>query len=263
MGAGRSGCGGAAGAQERQVAASSRKARFKAARILRRGPLGAGVASLALSRVRDLPHDWIIFLREARHHWHTTGAIAPSSRWLARAMVRQLRERAAPGPLRIAEVGPGTGAFTREIARHMNGGDHLDVFDINEAFLARVAVLVARDPAFRGREVALHQLDARHLQTMGHYDVLVSGLPFNNFEPSLVDAILGAYVLSVAPAGTISFFEYLGARRARKLVSPPAKREELVALEAVLGKYLAVHEKSRDVVIRNLPPALVHHLRVG
>ena len=38
----------------------------------------------------------------------TTGAILPSSRGLARAMTRPMRQ--AKGPRRILEVGPGTGA---------------------------------------------------------------------------------------------------------------------------------------------------------
>src|SRR5260370_26052180 len=51
----------------------------------------------------------------------STGAILPSSRFLARALVSQLRGPRAPA--RILEVGPGTGSVTRAIARCL-GPDH-------------------------------------------------------------------------------------------------------------------------------------------
>jgi len=69
------------------------------------------------------------FFREFRHHFRTTGAILPSSRFLARALVRHLRGPRAPS--RILEVGPGTGSVTCEIARRMLPGDRLDAVEIN------------------------------------------------------------------------------------------------------------------------------------
>ena len=83
------------------------------------------------------------FFRECRRHFHTTGAILPSSRFLARALVRQLR---GPRPAcRILEVGPGTGSVTCEIARRMLPGDRLDAVEINAHFVA-----VLRAPAATG-----------------------------------------------------------------------------------------------------------------
>jgi phosphatidylethanolamine/phosphatidyl-N-methylethanolamine N-methyltransferase len=55
------------------------------------------------------------FFRQYRHRFQTTGAVAPSSRFLARALARPLQQHA--GPCRVLEVGPGTGAVTRRIAR--------------------------------------------------------------------------------------------------------------------------------------------------
>src|SRR6185312_11129733 len=68
------------------------------------------------------------FFRECRRHFHTTGAILPSSRFLARALVRPMR--GPRPPWRILEVGPGTGSVTREIARRMLPGDRLDAVEI-------------------------------------------------------------------------------------------------------------------------------------
>src|SRR5205807_4789590 len=72
------------------------------------------------------------FFRECRRHFRTTGAVLPSSRFLARALVKQLR--GPRGPARILEVGPGTGSVTVEIARRMLSGDRLDAVEINGHF---------------------------------------------------------------------------------------------------------------------------------
>src|SRR5947208_12193139 len=87
------------------------------------------------------------FFREFRRHFRTTGAILPSSRFLARALVRHLR---VPRPAcRILEVGPGTGSVTREIARLLGPGDRLDAVEINPYFVGLLRQRLREDPAFR------------------------------------------------------------------------------------------------------------------
>src|SRR5205807_2228782 len=74
------------------------------------------------------------FFREYRRHLRTTGAVLPSSRFLGRALVAELRKPRLPA--RILEVGPGTGSVTRQIVRHMLPGDQLDAVEINATFVA-------------------------------------------------------------------------------------------------------------------------------
>src|SRR5262245_34325403 len=74
------------------------------------------------------------FYRQFRDQYHTTGSILPSSRALARAMTRPMRRRQPPR--RILEVGPGTGAITAEIVRHLRPGDQFDIVEINAEFVA-------------------------------------------------------------------------------------------------------------------------------
>src|SRR6516225_11605062 len=73
------------------------------------------------------------FLRESRRHFRDTGAVLPSSRFLAHALVSELRRRRAPG--RILEVGPGTGSVTLQILRHLIPGDQLDLVEVNRHFI--------------------------------------------------------------------------------------------------------------------------------
>src|SRR5438270_8819364 len=89
------------------------------------------------------------FFRAFRRNFHTTGAILPSSRFLARAMASDLK--GPRGPARILEVGPGTGAVTREIVRLLLPGDRLDAVEINPSFVAHLRRRLDEAVLFRRR----------------------------------------------------------------------------------------------------------------
>src|SRR5580704_18583363 len=86
------------------------------------------------------------FLRQFRTQFQTTGAIAPSSRRLARAMTRHIASDR--GPARILEVGPGTGAVTRRIVTLLKADDCLDMVELNQAFAGRLAQRFQNEPSF-------------------------------------------------------------------------------------------------------------------
>src|SRR5919201_7094980 len=73
------------------------------------------------------------FFRESRRHFRNTGSLLPSSRFLAKALVTELRR--PHGPARILEVGHGTGSVTAQILRHLRTDDRLDAIEINGHFI--------------------------------------------------------------------------------------------------------------------------------
>ena len=81
-------------------------------------------------------HDHRLFLSHFRKSPRTVGAIAPSSRRLARAMLDGLTLESAG---RLVELGPGTGAITGEIARRLPPQMRCVAIDIDPVFTARVA----------------------------------------------------------------------------------------------------------------------------
>src|SRR5437773_2720220 len=84
--------------------------------------------------MRSIFTEYRIFIREARDSFHTVGAVLPSGRFLARAIASQLRGR--DRPMRVLEVGPGTGALTWEIVRYIRPQDRLDIVELNSQFVA-------------------------------------------------------------------------------------------------------------------------------
>ena len=204
-----------------------------------------------------------LFLRQSLSDWHHTGAVAPSSKALAKAITQPLLRRDRTRPIRIAEIGPGTGAFTKAVAKAMSEKDQFDIFDINPSFLHHVERLIDSHRAFAHvrHRISLHQMDARELASDAGYDFVISGLPFNNFTPDVVRSIIDAYFANTRPGGTISFFEYIGARSAKILVSKKETRGALHGVDRLLKDYLANYQEKLQVVLVNIPPAIVHHLR--
>jgi phospholipid N-methyltransferase len=219
--------------------------------------------------------DYRVFWRQFREAYHTTGAVLPSGRRLGLALSHFVRNGAAvsaaangapatSAPRRILEVGPGTGAVTVQIARDMRPGDRLTLVERNEEFVGHLREQLDSMPAFaavRDRIELVHS-SVEDLQENEPYDVIVSGLPLNNFSIELVDCLLAKMQKLLAPGGVLSFFEYVAIRRAKAMVCSRADRERLRGIERILHDVLSKSEIRRDLVMANVPPAWVHHVRL-
>ncbi|HXT57945.1 MAG TPA: methyltransferase domain-containing protein, partial [Pirellulales bacterium] len=211
--------------------------------------------------------DWRLFFREYLRNFHHTGAVSPSSRFLAAALARHVSENPGNGaaPRRVLEVGPGTGAVTRQIVASLGPFDRFDLVEWNSRFvdcLRRRFETEAPWKAVADRVRVIHA-PVQDLPREGAYQAIVSGLPLNNFAVADVEQILEAFRGLLAPGGTLSFFEYIAVRPARALVSGRADRQRLKGIGQALEQILARHEFHRDCVWPNLPPAWVHHVRLS
>lgn len=202
-----------------------------------------------------------VFFREFRRNFRTTGALLPSSRWLAIALTRFVNPWGPPK--RILEAGPGTGAVTRSILASMGSRDELDLVEWNRAFVDRLNYRFSAHPLFRAAATRCRVLHDKveNLPQEEAYDIIVSGLPLNNFEPRDVDHILGTFERLLKPGGIVSFFEYTYVRPARALISKPPERERLKGISRLLRLWLTRHEIARDLILANIPPAWVHHVK--
>lgn len=201
------------------------------------------------------------FLRQYRVRFQTTGAVAPSSRFLARALTDPLVRH--KGPARILEVGPGTGAVTRRIARLLKPEDTLDLVELNDRFVEILQRRLADDNDLSrvADRTRVHHMAIQDFVAAQPYDFIICGLPFNNFPPELVKEIFAVFFRLLAPQGVVSYFEYMYMRPLRKMVSGKSARNRLHELDGVLGDFLGKHRYRRDWVFVNVPPAWVQHLR--
>lgn len=206
-------------------------------------------------------HDTRVFLQEFRRTFHTTGAILPSGRVLARALARDVGQ--GHGPQRILEVGPGTGAVTASIVRAMRPDDRLDLCELNEQFVARLEQRFATEPIFRQvaeRSRVLH-CGVEALAVDEPYDLIVSGLPLNNFSVELVEQILGLLIERLRPQGTLAFFEYIAIRNCKAAISGGDQRTRLQGIGSALERLFRAHQTEHQAVLPNIPPAWVHRVR--
>ena len=206
--------------------------------------------------------DHFEFFRQFRERYETTGAVMPSSRFLARALTKPLRELQAPR--RILEVGPGTGAVTKAIVRQVREGDTFDLVEINPDFAGLLQDRFENDDAWRhAREVAeIHVCPLQEFSPDQPYDAIVSGLPFNNFPATLVEELLDHALGLLKSGGTLSFFEYMFVRPVRRRFSKSTEKTRLAEIENILGKRFGQHRFHTDWVFVNVPPAWAQHLRI-
>jgi phospholipid N-methyltransferase len=204
------------------------------------------------------------FFREFKRQYRTTGAVCPSGPALSRALVRFVREgkNGAGAARRILEVGPGSGAVTDQIVPCLNPGDQLDLVEINDSFAAFLRQRLEQDPSWRAAsgQIQIFHRPVEEMLNQPQYDLIISGLPLNNFSAPEVERILGVLTALLKPGGRLSFFEYIAIRPMRAVVSGKADRERLRNIGQVLTAALRKGEVARQAVWLNVPPAWVHHV---
>jgi phosphatidylethanolamine/phosphatidyl-N-methylethanolamine N-methyltransferase len=208
--------------------------------------------------------DYRVFWRQFRQAYNSTGAVLPSGRGLAVALSSFVRDGGAHLSRRILEVGPGTGAVTVQIIDDMRPQDRLVLVERNEQFVAHLRERLSTIPAAQSARdrISLVHAPVEDLPDDEPFNVIVSGLPLNNFAVDSVQQILSKLSRLLAPDGTLSFFEYVAVRRAKSLVCSTADRERLRGIARVLEDFLRAEVK-RDLVLANVPPAWVHHVRMN
>ncbi len=164
------------------------------------------------------------------------GAVAPSSRALARAMVAPV-DRANPGA--VVELGGGTGAFTRQL---LASGVPPEKLLVLEKTPELHAVLVEKFPQLRvvlgdAADIARHAQEAG----LGPVKAVVSGLPLIGMPAEVQERIVGGTMATLEPGGIFVQFTYTP-------VSPV--RPKVMAKLGVTGKRVAW-------ALANLPPAAV------
>ncbi len=179
--------------------------------------------------------DTLLFLRQLISRPKQISAIAPSSRFLARAMTAAL----SPASGRVVEFGPGTGVLTRAILAAGVKPQNLTLFEFNPDFVSHLR------SSFPG--VTVHNTGAQTAATHVPKGVsaVISGLPLLSMPFEVREAIVRAAFDVLTPDGIYVQFTYGG----KPAVSPDQMR--------ALG--LTVEQTAH--VLFNLPPARVHTFR--
>jgi len=208
-------------------------------------------------------HTWE-FIRNYIREPRVVGAIAPSSRALARAIFEPYRQ-SSTSKKTLLEIGAGTGAITRHLGPLLGNEDELDICEIQDDFceilerdiltldefrpaMARGAVRILRQPA---QQIAHHR----------RYDFVLCGLPFTSFEVKDVKDVFSAMRRCLKPGGVFTYYEYVGLRKASEFFSFRRGRNRVRDVSVYLKDLTRKHQFHRKTVLQNLPPAWARHLR--
>jgi phosphatidylethanolamine/phosphatidyl-N-methylethanolamine N-methyltransferase len=205
--------------------------------------------------------DYQTFLTQFLRSYNTTGAVIPSGRALGNALCRHVGSGGRPQ--KILEAGPGTGAVTGCIIDRMGQDDQLWMVELNPTFAAHMRRAFEDKPSFRDAAGRCHLIEGavQQLGQEAQFDLVISGLPLNNFSSDDVRAILHAYSKLLKPGGLLSFFQYILIRPAKMFVSAGPERDRLKRVGEVIEGVLGEREIAREWVWVNVPPAWVHHIR--
>lgn len=160
------------------------------------------------------------------------GSVMPSSPYLTKAMMGKIDWSEARY---IAELGAGTGVFTRSIVRKLRKDGKVLVFEIDPALKP---LIEAESPGLAVYGDARDLPEVMEERGVPFLDYVVSSLPFAVLPPRMTAAILDAADKSLKPGGKLIAYQY-----STHMKPYFEKRFESVKISFVL---------------RNVPPAFVY-----
>lgn len=185
------------------------------------------------------------FFREFLRKPTITGAIAPSSRALARTMVEWLEFESARA---IIEYGPGTGVFTEAVLARLPSQCKFFMIEVNPVF---VEILRSRFPDTRIYHDTVNSVrELGEREGVKEVDCVISGLPWASFPDRMQTDFLEGMMTVLKPGGQFVTFAYL-----QGLLLPPGR-----CFRKKLKNYFR-EVSSTNTVWRNLPPAIVYRCR--
>jgi phospholipid N-methyltransferase len=197
-----------------------------------------------------MKNNFTTFVRSAIYNFKTTGAVAPSSRFLARAMVKPLRLTKSKV---VVELGCGTGVMTHAMLDRMPDDARLLGFEINPEFtnILKASIHDKRFDLIDARAETLHaEVERRGYK---HVDAVLSSLALGFFPDELRRGILTEICRLIGDTGTFTQFQYV---HSMQVIDGKLTRFKIAGL---LRQYFKSVE--RKLVTVNIPPAFVYECR--
>jgi phospholipid N-methyltransferase len=174
------------------------------------------------------------------------GAVAPSSKFLAKDLVAQLQKKLTNAdckPLNILEVGAGTGSLTKQIAKHLRPQDSLDIVEIHKKFYQIIGSKHRHNDNIR-----IHHADVLNFHPQRKYDFIFSSLPYENMPEEITKQIWEKKLSLCSQNTYISYFKYL------KFSDFKSDFEE---------KIVNAYKHNKKIVFLNIPPAKIYTLEIN
>lgn len=194
------------------------------------------------SKLKPRVEERMRFLRGFLRRPASVGALAPSSSFLAKAMIHGFGLGSSDT---VVELGPGTGAFTAHILSNIGSKTTFIALELDPIFVAGLRKQFPGLTVYNDSAERMVEYLARHGKARADY--IICGLPWASLPLEVQDRVLEAVLGSLAPGGIFTTFGYLHARW-----MPNALR-----FRSRLKRRFA-HVVTSAVVWKNFPPAFVY-----
>ena len=189
------------------------------------------------------------------------GAVTPASVFVAREITRPITTYAKDAPLRVLEVGGGSGIFTTAIEAALadHTGDYtVDVVEIDPEYCAVLQERFATNQHF-----TIHCENILNFSADEPYDIIVSSLPFNTLDTTLVRHILDHYKKLVVPGGKVSFVEHMWFPSLTELLKRGEDKKDFRTRRALIKEFRESYPHEVVSVYANISPMYVYHLTLN
>lgn len=171
----------------------------------------------ATSQFAPTSPDWWLMVRKFAKHGTSIASFAPSSRFLARTIVKGIDFAKADC---IVELGAGTGPITQELVRRARPETKLIIVELDPDFCKRLRSKFPKVDIVEGDAAKMPELLAdRNITEVDH---VLSGLPLPSFPDELRSAIIASSVAVLKPEGSfrqLSVMPYVYRRLYRRYFS--------------------------------------------
>lgn len=204
----------------------------------------------------------LVFLREFLLEFKTTGACFPTSKWAAQALIKPLRDTSRK-PMRILELGPGTGSVTIPLLRALKNGDTLTICEINPRFMKVLKEALEKETIFREKrsQVEFFLGAAQDIPVSEPYDMIVCALPFLNFDLTTVQEIFSKLRQISTPETLMTYYEYIGARKLNQALAANKHKERISLVNGFLRESGRVQNLDCRKVWLNLMPISIYTVK--
>ena len=146
----------------------------------------------------------IDFFKVAVKNLKTSGTIAPSSRFLAKKMVKNIDFSSSKV---LVELGPGNGAITHQILKKLAPDSQLICFEVNDEFYNHLKMI--NHPQLTVLKASAEHIDVE-LEKLGHTKAchIVSSLPLTIIPKDISHSILENSLKSLVKNGTFVQYQY-------------------------------------------------------
>lgn len=209
-----------------------------------------------------------LFFKEFLKHPSEVAAVLPTSRSLANAMVESGLEIVGSRftPLKVLEIGAGTGAVTQRLVRALSPKDELVVVETNTAFFHKLQENVSQLKKLHGTSCpkikTIHGNFPEILENSNSkYHWVITSVPFNAFSREKAFYLFNQMYNLVGDRGVLVFQDYLFLRKINNWVrswSSKWTKTGIPKLKTIFDEssQMPMPRIHRHFVLWNVPPAI-------